>query len=110
MAHVMQDIIVDQFDDVVANISASMYLGFKEAELTSEGHNHNKALHIYVTYAYILISRVLVETRSSLNVLPKITLSQLCFEGPKMRANVLIICDFDGSLREFNGKLIFQFV
>lgn len=30
-AHVMQDIIVDQFDDVVANITASRYLGFNEA-------------------------------------------------------------------------------
>lgn len=32
-AHVMQDIIVNQFDDVVANIIANKYLGFNEAEL-----------------------------------------------------------------------------
>lgn len=46
-SHVMQDISVDQFDDVVANIFVSMYLGFNEADLTAEGKNHNKSLHIF---------------------------------------------------------------
>ena len=65
---------------MVANISASRYLGFNKAELTAEGHNHNNALHISVTCADTLISRVLVDTGSSLNVSPKSTLSQLQFE------------------------------
>lgn len=69
-AHVMQDILVDQFDDVVENISASKYLGFNEAKLTVEGHNHNKALHISMTCTNtLIISRGLVDTGSSLNVL-----------------------------------------
>lgn len=37
VAHVMHDIIVDQFDDVLANIMASRYLSFNEAELPVEG-------------------------------------------------------------------------
>lgn len=74
-AHVMQDTTVDQFDDVVANITARRYLGFNKAELTTEGHNHNKALYISVTCADTLVSRVLVDTGYSLNVLPKSTLS-----------------------------------
>lgn len=53
---------VDQFDDVMTNITASKYLGFNEAEFTTEGHNQNKALHIFVTCADTLISRVLVDT------------------------------------------------
>lgn len=77
ITHVMQDISVDQFDDVVANISMSKYLGFNKAELKVEGHNHNKALHIYVTCVDTLIFRGLVDTSSSLNVFPKSTLSQL---------------------------------
>ncbi|XP_050893526.1 uncharacterized protein LOC127100414 [Lathyrus oleraceus] len=76
-AHVMQDITVDQFDDVVANIIASRYLGFNEAELPLEGNAHNKALHISVTCTDSLLSRVLADTSSLLNVLPKSTLSQL---------------------------------
>lgn len=87
----MKDVTVDQFDDVVANITASWYLGFNEAKLTAEGHNHNKALYIFVTYAYTLVSRVLVDIGSSLNVFMKRTLSQLQFERPKIRASALII-------------------
>lgn len=86
-AHVMQDITVDQFDDIVDNITTSWCLGFNEAELKTEGDNHNKALHISVTCADTLVSRVPVDIGSSLNMLPKITLSQLQFEGPKMQAS-----------------------
>lgn len=74
-AHEMQNITVDRFDNMVANITTSRYMSFNEAELTAEGHNHNKALHIFVTCADTLISRVLVDTGFSLNVLPKIILS-----------------------------------
>lgn len=70
----MQDITVDQFDDVVANIVLSRYLGFNNAELTAEGHNHNKASHISVTCVNTLVSRVLVDTGSFLNIFPKSTL------------------------------------
>lgn len=76
-AHVIQDITVDQFDDVVANITASRYLRFNEAELPAKGYNHNKVLHISVTCVDTLVFRVLVDTGSSLKVLPKSTLSQL---------------------------------
>lgn len=54
----MHDIKIDQFDDVVANIAVRRYLGFNEAELTTEGDNHNKYFHISVTCAYILVSSV----------------------------------------------------
>ncbi|XP_050920283.1 uncharacterized protein LOC127137919 [Lathyrus oleraceus] len=88
VAHVMQDITVDQFDDVVANITASRYLGFNEVELPPEGNAHNKALHIPVTCTDSLLSRVLVDTGSSLNILPKSTLSQLQFKRPEMSVAV----------------------
>ncbi|XP_050899608.1 uncharacterized protein LOC127106344 [Lathyrus oleraceus] len=96
-AHVMQDITVDQFDDVVANITASRYLGFNEAELPPKGKAHNKALHISVTCTESLLSRVLVDIGSLLNVLPKSTFSQLQFKGPEMRTSELIVRAFDGS-------------
>ncbi|XP_050889349.1 uncharacterized protein LOC127094571 [Lathyrus oleraceus] len=107
VAYVMQDITVDQFDDVVANITASRYLGFNEAELPSEGNAHNKVLHISVTCTKSFLSRVLVDIGSSLNVLPKSTLSQLQFKGPEMRTNALIIRAFDGSQRQVIGEVDF---
>lgn len=69
----MQNITVDQFGDVVANIIANRYLGFNEAELPHEVNGHNKALHISVMYVDTLLSRVLVDTGSSLNMMLKAT-------------------------------------
>lgn len=90
-AHMMKDITVDQFDDVVANMTANRYLGFNEVELPPEGNAHNKTLHNSVTCTDSLLSRVLVDTGSSLNILPKSTLSQLQFKGPEMRTSALIV-------------------
>ncbi|XP_050876821.1 uncharacterized protein LOC127080547 [Lathyrus oleraceus] len=106
-AHVIQDITVDQFDDVVANITASRYLGFNKAELPPEGKAHNKALHISVTCTDSLLSRVLVDTGSSLIMLPKSTLSQLQFKGTEMRTSALIVRAFDGSRRQVIGEVDF---
>lgn len=97
IAHVMQDITVDQLDDMVSNVTASRYLGFNEAELPLEGNGHNKVLHISVTYVDTFLSQVLVFIRSSLNVMPKATLSQLQVEEPDIRASALIVRVFDGS-------------
>lgn len=60
--HVTQDITVNQFDDVVANITTSSCLGFSNDELPLEGHAHNKALHMFIKCQDSLISRVLVDT------------------------------------------------
>lgn len=67
MAHVMHEIIVDQFDDVVSNITTSRYLGFNETELTTKRHNHNKDFHISVTCPDTLVFRVLVDMCYSRN-------------------------------------------
>lgn len=45
-AHVTKDIIANQFDGVLANITASSCFGFISDELPQEGKTHNKALHI----------------------------------------------------------------
>lgn len=95
----MQDITVDQFDEVVANIIAIRYLGFNDAELLIRGASHNKALHISVTCMDTLLSRVIVDTSSSLNVIPKNRLNHLLVERVEMRDNALIVRAFDVSRR-----------
>ena len=74
-ANLMQHITVDQFDDVVANITSIRYLRFNEAKLPPEGNGHNKEFHISVMCVDTLLSRVLVDTDSLLNVMSKATLS-----------------------------------
>ena len=71
VVHIPQEISIWKFEGVVNNISASVSLGFSYDELQPEGRNHNKALHISIECVHTILSRVLVDIDSSLNVLPK---------------------------------------
>ncbi|XP_050896696.1 uncharacterized protein LOC127103487 [Lathyrus oleraceus] len=104
-AHVPQEITVNQFEGVVDNIASKGCLGFCDDELPPEGKNHNKALHVSIECADTIMSRVLVDTGSSLNVLPKISLTKLTIEGLLMKPSALIMRAFDGSRRSIIGEV-----
>lgn len=76
-----QEITVNQFEGVVASIAAGRCLGFWNDELPLERKSHNKVLHISVECVYTVLYRVLVDSRSSLNVLPNNSLTKLTIEG-----------------------------
>lgn len=91
VAHVPQEIFVCQFEGVVNNIAASTNLGFNNEELPYEGRNHNKDLHISIKFVDTILSRVLVDTDSSLNILPKSSLSKITIEGLVMKPSELVV-------------------
>ena len=70
-AYLENNVTIDQFDHIVANITSFNTLRFYDEELPEEGINHNLALHISMNYKEDDMSDVLVDTGSSLNVLPK---------------------------------------
>lgn len=84
---------------MVNNITTSLSLGFSDEELLVEGRNHNKALYISIECVDTELSRVLVDTSSSLNVMPKSSLSKLTIEGLMMKPSELVVREFDGSRR-----------
>ncbi|KAI5444355.1 hypothetical protein KIW84_012838 [Lathyrus oleraceus] len=51
------------------------------------------------------MSNVLVDTGSSLNVLPKSTLSKLSYQGPPMRQSGVVVKAFDGSRKTVIGEV-----
>ncbi|XP_050890371.1 uncharacterized protein LOC127095771 [Lathyrus oleraceus] len=104
-AHVTQSITVDQFDEVVANITACNTLSFSGEELPEDGQNHNCALHISMKCKDDALARGLVDTRSSLNVMPKRKLAKLSYQGPTMKPSALIVNAFDGSWRTVIGEV-----
>ncbi|KAI5438068.1 hypothetical protein KIW84_023981 [Lathyrus oleraceus] len=104
-AYVEHDVIVDQFDHIVANITSCNNLSFCDEELPKEGRNHNLALHISMNYKEDTLSNVLVDTGSSLNVLPKSTLSRLFYQNAPMRYNGVIVKAFDGSHKIVIGEV-----
>nr|XP_027189418.1 uncharacterized protein LOC113786262 [Cicer arietinum] len=104
-AHVTHDITVDQFDGVVGNITASSCLSFGDNELPAEGTEHNKTLHISMRCHDHILARVLVDNGSSLNVMPKSTLSKLFVEGACLKPSALVVKAFDGSRRQVIGEI-----
>lgn len=99
VAHITKDITVYKFDDVIANVTTGNFLGFNDDELPSEGKDYNKALHISLRCEYSLLSRVLVDTSSSLNVIPKTTLAMLPLKEVGMTSSPLIVKALNGPIR-----------
>jgi len=104
-AHVTQDITVNQFDGIVGNIVANNYLTFIDDEMTVDGKKHNRALHISVKCMDYVIARVLVDTGSSLNVMPRSTLARLSVDGSYLKSSSMVVRAFDGSRREVIGEI-----
>ncbi|KAI5445263.1 hypothetical protein KIW84_013485 [Lathyrus oleraceus] len=104
-AFVEHDIIVDQFDHILANNTSCNNLSFCDEELPEEGRNHNLALHISQNCKEDALSNVLLDTGFSLNVLPKSTLSKLSYQGVPMRYSGVIVKSFDGSCKTVIGEV-----
>jgi hypothetical protein len=104
-AYVEHDVMVDQFDHIVANITSCNNLSFCDEELPEEGRTHNLALYISMNCKEDALSNVLVDTGSSLNVLPKLTLSRLSYQGAPMRYSGVIVKAFDGSRKTMIGEV-----
>ncbi|XP_058733409.1 uncharacterized protein LOC131605022 [Vicia villosa] len=104
-AHVTKDITVNQFDGMVANLTAGECLSVSDHELPSQGKEHNKALHISIQCGKAHLSRVLIDTGSSLNVMPKATLDKIALEGLVVRPSRLVVKAFDGSQSPVFGEV-----
>lgn len=80
-AYVNPYVTVDQFDHVVGNITSCNTLSFSDNEFPSEGKKHNNTLYISMGYEKDSLSNVWVDTDSSLNEMPTITLAKLSYIG-----------------------------
>ncbi|KAI5410069.1 hypothetical protein KIW84_055521 [Lathyrus oleraceus] len=105
VAYVDHDVTIEQFDSIVANITARNNLSFCDAGLPEEGRDHNLALPISMSCKDDAMSNVLVDTGSLLNVLPKTTLAKLSYQGPPMRQSGVVVKAFDGSRKTVIGEV-----
>ncbi|KAI5419834.1 hypothetical protein KIW84_043840 [Lathyrus oleraceus] len=88
-----------------ANSSRLMDHLEQENRELKEGRDHNLALHISMNCRDNVMSNVLVDIGSSLNVLPKSTLSKLSYQGPPMRQSGVVVKAFDGSRKTVIGEV-----
>lgn len=99
------DVIIDQFEGIMTNIIACNNLSFSNEELPKQGRNQNFALDISMNYQEDTLSNVLVDTRSSLNVLPMPTMLKLAYQGALMRFSGVVAKAFDGSRKTVIGEI-----
>uniref|UniRef100_A0A2N9HB05 Uncharacterized protein n=1 Tax=Fagus sylvatica TaxID=28930 RepID=A0A2N9HB05_FAGSY len=80
-------------------------LTFSDDELPPEGRGHTKALYISVKTNDRVVSRVLIDNGSALNVCPLSTLEKLDIDPTRVRINSMVVRAFDGTRREVLGEI-----
>ncbi|XP_025983160.1 uncharacterized protein [Glycine max] len=101
--HVAQDISVEGFGGIINNITANNYLTFVDEEIPVEGRGHNTVLHVSVKCLDHVMAKMLIDSGSSLNVMPKSTLDKLPFNASHLRQSSMVVQAFDGNCRDVRG-------
>ncbi|RDX77952.1 hypothetical protein CR513_41844, partial [Mucuna pruriens] len=94
-----------KFGGIINNITTSRHLSFSKKEVPDEGKDHNQPLHIAVKCENYMIARMLIDNRSSLNVMTKTTLDKLYSPSAILRNNPVVVRAFNGSKREVIGEI-----
>ncbi|XP_050876947.1 uncharacterized protein LOC127080679 [Lathyrus oleraceus] len=101
--------IAQEVEELLKIIRKSDYklngLGFIDSDLSVEGRSLNKAFHVSIECKGTTLSRVLVDTRSSLNVLPKSSLMKIDYPGVEICPSDLRVRAFDDSQRSIFGEV-----
>uniref|UniRef100_A0A2N9HG71 RNA-directed DNA polymerase n=1 Tax=Fagus sylvatica TaxID=28930 RepID=A0A2N9HG71_FAGSY len=104
-AYVPEDITGPSFENMVTSILVTNQLTFSDDELPPEGRGHTKALYISVKTNDRIVSRVLIDNGSALNVCPLSTLEKLDIDPTRVRVNSMVVRAFDGTRREVLGEI-----
>ncbi|XP_039030568.1 uncharacterized protein LOC120165045 [Hibiscus syriacus] len=102
---VPKDVLVEKIDRLVANIQADNFISFSDDEIPSGMMGNPKALHITIRCKGHVLSRVLIENGSTLNVIPIVTLKKLSVDSTHIRNCQSIVRAFDGTKNEVLGKI-----
>uniref|UniRef100_A0A2N9HMH2 RNA-directed DNA polymerase n=1 Tax=Fagus sylvatica TaxID=28930 RepID=A0A2N9HMH2_FAGSY len=104
-AYVPEDITGPSFENMVTSILVTNQLTFSDDELPPEGRGHVKALYISVKTNDRIVSRVLIDNGSALNVCPLSTLEKLDIDPTRVRVTSMVVQAFDGTRREVLGEI-----
>jgi hypothetical protein len=104
-AYVPEDITEPSFENMVTSILVTNQLTFSDDELPPKGRGHIKALYISVKTNDRIVSRVLIDNGSALNVCPLSTLEKLDIDPTRVRVTSMVVRAFDGTRREVLGEI-----
>ncbi|XP_040942333.1 uncharacterized protein [Gossypium hirsutum] len=103
--YVSKDISVSKLDRLVNNISADNFIFFNDDEIPSGGMGSTKALHITARCKGRILSGVLIDNGSALNVLSLFTLNRLPIDSSHMKTCQNVVRAFDGTERKVMGRI-----
>ena len=104
-AYVSRDISQKTMEHLISRIQALNYMYFVEDELDLKGTKHNALLYITIWCKDVLISMVLIDNYSALNVLPRHMLEEKLIDVSYMKLRTMMVRAYGGSLRQIVGTL-----
>ncbi|XP_039050209.1 uncharacterized protein LOC120191305 [Hibiscus syriacus] len=102
---ILKDVSVEKINRLVANIQADNFISFSDDEIPSGIMGNPKALHITIRCKGYVLSRVLIDNGSALNVIPLVTLKKLSVDSTHMRNCQCIVRAFYGIKKEVMRKI-----
>ena len=93
------------FKGMVSTVLATNQISFTDDKLPPEGREHILPMYIMVKCEDMIISRVLIDNGSALNVCLMSTIERLNVNTSLIRPTTMIITVFDGILQEVQGEI-----
>ena len=93
------------FKGMVSTVLATNQISFTDDELPLEGKEYTLPMHIMVKCQDMIVSRVLIDNGSTLNVCSMSTIERLNVDTSLICATTMIIRAFDGILQEVQGEI-----
>ena len=103
--HVPTSITDSSFVGMVSLMLATNQISFSDDELPPKGKDHTLAIHIVVKCEDMIVTRVLVDNGSTLNVCSMATLGHLKVDMSLIKPGTMIIRAFDGTHQEVQGEI-----
>ena len=97
--------LIDKRDRLVGNIMMDNYISFSDDEIPPNGRGSTKALHITTKVKDCTLPKVLIDNRSSLNVMPLSTLMRFPMDRSCMKHSRTVVRAFDGTRREVTREI-----
>ena len=95
------DISTEELDRLVWNIAKDNFISFSADVILSDGRESMKAFYITITFKAYILSKVMIDNGSSLNVI----LSRLSINMSYMKRNHTVVKAFNGIRRKVSGNI-----
>ena len=104
-AYVPHNASIEKIDRLVRNAMMDNYISFSDDEIPPNNRGSTKTLHITTKVKDCTLPKVLIDNRSSLNVMPLSTLMRLPVDRSYMKNTHTMVRAFDDTRREMTGEI-----